>query len=144
MRRVEHYADEMRGTVTYEVGVNRYLTVSARDIREHGLEEILRSYGIEIPEGRLPVIQHGREIGTLPAMFEPLTIQSRSFFYDARPGDFKRTAEGWEASRTLGPGDLEAVPGFLWGDPERRCKQQANIEEERALVMSALTGKDPA
>jgi hypothetical protein len=41
-------------------------------------------------------------------------MTSRNFLYDPRPGDFKRTAEGWIASGTLGPGDLEAVPGFLW------------------------------
>lgn len=62
----------------------------------------------------VPVIQHGRRIGWLPPSFDPMRIKSTSFLYEPRPGDFVRDGEHWNASRTLGPGDLEAVPGFVW------------------------------
>lgn len=62
----------------------------------------------------IPVFQSGRRIGTLPPSFDPMAIKSTSFFYDPRPGDFKRDGDTWIANRTLGPGDLEAVPGFVW------------------------------
>ena len=62
----------------------------------------------------IPVMQHGRRVGYLPPSFDPTAIRSTSFLYDPRPGDFRREADVWVASRTLGPGDLESVPGFVW------------------------------
>jgi hypothetical protein len=65
----------------------------------------------------VPVFQHGRHVGSVPYDFEPFAIRSRNPLYDPRSGDFRRTAEGWIASNTLGPGDLEAIPGFVWSHP---------------------------
>ena len=62
----------------------------------------------------IPVMQDGRKIGTVPASFDPSKIKSTSFWYEPRAGDFRQVGETWVASRTLGPGDLEAVPGFVW------------------------------
>ena len=64
--------------------------------------------------GRIPVLQDGRCIGTVPASFDPLRINSQSWMYTPRPGDFERQGDAWVASLTMGPGDLEAVPGFVW------------------------------
>jgi hypothetical protein len=62
----------------------------------------------------VPVIQHGRRIGWLSPSFDPNNFKSTNWLYDARPGDFVREGNHWIAARTLGPGDLEAVPGFVW------------------------------
>lgn len=64
---------------------------------------------------RVPVMQGGQQIGTVPPSFDPTKIKSASFWYEPRRGDFVLDGETWVASRTLGPGDLEAVPGFVWG-----------------------------
>ena len=64
----------------------------------------------------IPVIQDGRQIGTVPPNFDPALIKSRTRFYSPRPGDFKREGDTWVASGTLGPGDLDAVPGFVRGE----------------------------
>jgi len=63
---------------------------------------------------RIPVMQHGRKVGTVPPDFDPMRIKSTNWLYDARPGDFRQEGLTWVASRALGPGDLEAVPGFVW------------------------------
>lgn len=63
---------------------------------------------------RVPVFQCGRKVGTVPPDFDPLRIRSTNWLYDARPDDFRQEGLTWVASRTLGPGDLEAVPGFVW------------------------------
>lgn len=115
MRKIESPMDEMRGQVTYEVSKGQYITVDARAVRDLGLAAVMEFYGVELPKGTLPVFQRGRKIGDVPAAFEPMAIKSMSFLYDPRPGDFKRTNDGWEAARSLGPGDFEAIPGFVWG-----------------------------
>lgn len=112
MRRIESVADEMRGQVTYEIRPGAYITVDAGLIREHGLEEVIGAYGVQVPEGRIPVFQRGKEIGSVPATFDPIAIKPMTFLYDVRPGDFRRTDKGWEASNTLGPSDLGSVPEF--------------------------------
>jgi hypothetical protein len=114
MRKIESVMDDMRGQVTYEVAPDRYITLDARVVREHGLAEVMKFYGVKMPTGRLPVFQRGRWIGSLPAAFEPISIKSASFFYDVRPGDFTRTGDGWQAANTLCPGDFESIPGFVW------------------------------
>ena len=63
---------------------------------------------------RVDVMQDGRKIGTVPPSFDPAKIKSMSLFYDPRPGDFRLDGEVWVAAKMLGPGDLEAVPGFVW------------------------------
>jgi len=72
----------------------------------------LRAHGYEPPTGRVDVMQYGQRVGTVPADFEPYSIKSTTFLYDPRPGDFRRQNGVWVASKTLGPGDLDAVPGF--------------------------------
>lgn len=64
---------------------------------------------------RIPVLQDGDRIGTLPAAFNPDHIKSTNWLYTPRRGDFTHGPNGeWLASGMLGPGDLEAVPGFIW------------------------------
>lgn len=114
MRKIESMEGDMRGTVTYELDDGRFISFDARLVREYGLAELLKNHGVDVPKGRIPVFQLGRKIGTVPATFEPSAIRSMSILYDIRPGDFTRTPEGWDAIKTMGPGDFEAVPGFVW------------------------------
>lgn len=114
MRRIPSPMDMMRGTATFEIEDGRYLTVDVRDLKRYGLEELMKAHGVELPTERVDVYRHGKKIGSVPGSFDPLTIRSTSFFYDPRPGDFVREGDKWIASRTLGPGDLEAVEGFVW------------------------------
>lgn len=120
MRRVSE--NPMDGTVTYELSSGEWITFDARAVRDHGLEALLRASGHadETKTGcRKDVMQGGRKIGTVPEMFEPMAIKSTSPWYQVRAGDFVRDGDAWVAARTLGPGDLEAVPGFVW---ERNAK----------------------
>lgn len=113
MRRIESVEDEMRGTVTYDLGGGRFATFDARTVRKYGLAALMCDLDIEMPTERLPVVHHGRRVGTMAPDFDPVTVRSVSFMYDPRPGDFRREGDTWVASRTLGPGDLDYVAGFV-------------------------------
>jgi hypothetical protein len=137
VRKIDSVEDDMRGQVTYEITEGKWVTLDARVVRKYGLEEVMKYHGVEMPKDRLPVFQSGRKIGTVPAFFEPLAIKSRSFLYDVRPGDFKRTNEGWEALRSLGPGDLDAVPDFT-REGEEAWQAHGRMVEEAIDVLSAM------
>lgn len=102
--------------VTYDLPDGRRIDLDLREIREHGLERCVRAGGYDgpLPTERVPVFQAGRQVGTVPALFHPAAIRSRAWQYSPRAGDFTRADAGWLASDTLGPGDLDAVPGFCW------------------------------
>lgn len=119
MRRIGE--NPITGDVAYELPNGRWIKFDARALREYGIEALLEAAGERdaIPVGRVDVIQRGKKIGTVPAAFEPSAIKSTSYFYDVRAGDFVRDGDKWIASGTLGPGDLEAVPGFVWDRIER-------------------------
>jgi len=111
MRRIESLEDEMNGTVTYQLANGRYARFDARTVREYGIAALLPDE--PMPTERIPVIHHGRRVGTMAPDFDPLTVRSRSFLYDPRPGDFRREGDTWVANRTLGPGDLDVIHGFV-------------------------------
>lgn len=113
MKRIESIQDQMNGTVTYELPDGRYARFDARAVREFGLAALAREYGIEMPTERVPVIQYGRRVGTLPPDFDIAFARSNSFLYDVRPGDLKREGDGWVADRTLGASDLDCLVGFV-------------------------------
>lgn len=112
MRRIESIEDQWRGVVTYEMPDGTRLRVEEKMVRERGLAQIMRDHGFTAPAGRVDVYQDDRRVGTLPADFDPLSARSRSALYCVRPGDFRREDDRWVASRSLGPGDLDAVVGF--------------------------------
>lgn len=143
MRRVDHIDDEMRGRVTYELDDGRFIQFSVQDVREHGLDALLSAHGVKIPKDRIPVFQDGQRIGSVHATFEPMSIKSKSFFYDVRPGDFTRTKDGWDASRQLGPGDLHAVPGFRWDDADKSKVMDRSAEQYHDALLLAITRKGP-
>lgn len=143
MRKLESIEDEMQGRSTYALGDGRLIQFYIHDIRDHGLETLLKAHGIEAPNERIPVLQDGKIIGTVPGTFDPIAIKSQSFFYDPRPGDFKRTSEGWEASRQLGPGDVHAVPGFEWSNAERNREMEVSRGKMDAVLLQAVTGMKP-
>lgn len=68
---------------------------------------------IEITD-RIPVYQDGVRVGTVPPDFDPESFVSRSVLYRPRRGDFQQIGSHFDASPSLGNGDLEAVTGFVW------------------------------
>lgn len=98
----------------YELGDGRLCAFGASDVRRYGLEELLQSMDIQLSSERMPVFQRGKRIGSLPAIFNPVAWRVTSPFVDLRDGDFRLDADGWHAAKTLCPGDLEAVEGFVW------------------------------
>lgn len=113
MKRIESVMDDVRGTVTYEVGSGRWATFDRRAVEEYGLARLLEEYGVEMPTERVPVIQYGRRIGTMPPDFDPAFARSNSFMYDPRPGDFRREGDTWVVGRTMGASDVDCVVGFI-------------------------------
>lgn len=112
MKRIESIEDQMRGIVTYEASNGQRIRMDAQMAREFGPAELMRSAGLPVPTERLPVIHHGQRVGTMAPEFDPDFIKSLNYFYDPRPGDFRREGDTWVAARTLGPGDIDAVSGF--------------------------------
>lgn len=115
MKRIESISDDMKGIATYEFSDGQRVQLDARAVREYGLAEVLGAAGLghRIPTERLPVMLHGTRWGTMAPDFDPSNVRSNSFWYDPRPGDFKREGDTWVAARTLGPGDVECVVGFV-------------------------------
>lgn len=115
MRRIDSIENQMRGTITYELDDGTRITLFQSAVEECGLGNLMRGLGYEhlLPTERIPVIWRGKEVGTMPPDFDPLTTKSKSFLYDLRSGDFVRNGDKWVASKMLGLGDLECVPGFI-------------------------------
>lgn len=116
MRRIESIEDQMAGVVTYQLDNGQRFRCSRRAVEEVGAAELLRraGHGDLLPKERAEVMWCGQRAGTVPPDFDPMFIKSKSFLYDPRPGDFTRQGDAWVASKALGPGDLECVPGFVW------------------------------
>lgn len=117
MKRLESPIDYIRNTVTYDLGDGRFVTFDAEAVREYGLATLMRHEGVNMPTERVPVIQYGRRIGTLPPDFDPRFARSNSFMYDVRPGDFTREGNSWVVGRTMGASDVDCVAGFIRDQP---------------------------
>lgn len=114
MRLIESIEDQMNRVMTFELDDGRLIRLDARDVELHGAAKLIASMGIEVNKGKpVPVFQDGQMVGTVPFDFEPALIKSKSILYEPRPGDFKRTKKGWEATIYLGQGDLMSIPGFV-------------------------------
>lgn len=138
VKRIESDADIFRGTVTYQLDDGRYLRLDARVVREHGQAKVLRAYGVEMTETeRVPVMQHGRRVGTVPGKFDLMFARSRSPFYDVRPGDLVRQGDVWIAARNLGASDLDCLVGFRRDDPAEHEKRQEDILDETLAAIRA-------
>lgn len=102
-----------RGEIAIRVGRDRYHSIEINKVRQAGLKKFCGAiFGIDIGDARVPVIQHGRTVGTLPDVWHPALAVSTSFLYEPRPGDFVRAGAVWIAHPTLGPGDLDAITDF--------------------------------
>lgn len=114
MIKLESIEDQMRGVATYELRGGKRVRLDANAVREYGAAEIIRSmgHGGLLPTERVPVMQYGRHIGTLPPDFDPSNVKSRSVLYNPRPGDFRREGDVWVVGRTMGASDVDMVPGF--------------------------------
>ena len=116
MRNISGFEDEMRGIAKYELTNGQWIQLDAREVREYGLRAVMRRMGYEhlIGSERVKVIQDGAVIGSFPPDFDPMAIRSTSYFYRPRTGDFTRRHDAWVVCGSLGPADLEAIPGFVW------------------------------
>jgi hypothetical protein len=141
MRKIESYSDLMNETVTYEIGDGRCVTLDARVVREFGLAEVMRSCGVEVPTERVPVMQYGRRVGTVPGDFDLAFARSRSPFYDVRSGDLVRQGDAWIAARNLGASDLDCLVGFRRDDPAEHDKRQEEIKDETLAAIRATPSR---
>ncbi|MEO6381997.1 MAG: hypothetical protein ABIO35_08365 [Nitrobacter sp.] len=116
MTRIDSIEDAIKGIVTYDLTDGKRISFDARVVEEYGAAELLRrsGHGHLLPTERVAVMWHGRKAGTMSPYFDPYTVKSKSPWYTPRREDFTRDGETWVASPTLGPGDLEAIPGFAW------------------------------
>lgn len=137
MKKIENIADQMRGVVTYDLGNGQYVTLDARDVREYGLETILRDLGVEMPTERIPVMQYGKRVGSVPADFDIAFARSKSPFYDVRPGDLVREGDVWVAGRGLGARDLDCLVGFR--RDEGHEKRQKEIRDDTLAALGKGT-----
>jgi hypothetical protein len=101
MKRIEK-EDQRRGTVTYQLDDGRYVTLDENAVAQFGADNLIQWLGIE----RVPVLHHGRRVGTLPADFEPLSARN------VCPGDLRREGDAWVAEEKLALENLDAVMGF--------------------------------
>lgn len=141
MRKIESCSDLMNETVTYEIGDGRRVTLDARVVREFGLAEVMRSCGVEVSTERVPVMQYGRRVGTVPGDFDLMFARSRSPFYDVRPGDLVRQGDAWVAARNLGASDLDCLVGFRRDDPAEHEKRQEEILDETLEAIRAAPSR---
>lgn len=137
MKRIESPLDYERGTVTYEIGDGRWATFDRRAVEQYGLALLLKEYGVEMPTERVPVMQHGRRVGTVPGDFDLSFARSRSPFYDVRPGDLVRQGDAWVAARNLGASDLDCLVGFRRDDGAEHEKRQQEIRDETLAALGA-------
>lgn len=114
MQLIESIEDQMNGVLTYEMPDGSRVRICDQAVSKYGAVTILRDMGYQFSTERAPVVQRGKRIGSVPGDFDHMHIKSKSPWYDPRPGDFVRRGDEWIAARTLGPGDLEAVPGFRY------------------------------
>lgn len=101
------------GGFTIKLPDGRWLNIDWYEERTLSIAEILQYYGFTLSDERVEVHQDGKKVGTLPGDFDPTSVGSRSFMYEPRPGDFKFRDGAVHAAAMLGPGDLDAVPGFV-------------------------------
>ena len=116
MKNITSLEDEMRGIAKYELSDGQWIQLDAREVRDFGLRAVMRRLGHDhlIGNERVKVIQDGEVIGSFPPDFDPMSIRSTSYFYRPRTDDFQRRDDAWIVCGSLGAGDLEAIPGFVW------------------------------
>ena len=114
MKIIDIFENPMDRSVTYYFDNKRAVKLSADDIKQYGVDRLLRHHGFAeaLPTKRVPVIQDGIRVGTVPANFDPYTVRSVSVLHEPRSGDFVRGDGVWIASSSLGFGDISAVEGF--------------------------------
>lgn len=115
MRRIESTENDMKGIVTFEFEDGRRIDFDKEALRAAGLANLMRRSGLGhlLPTERLPVFHHGQRVGTMAPDFDPTLVTSNNYFYNPRPGDFRREGDTWIAAKSLGPGDVGAVVGFI-------------------------------
>lgn len=81
----------------------------------------------ELRNMRIPVYQGDHLIGTLPYAFSTRGLKgANNPFVDFRPGDIVRQEKGWVVSKSLGPGDIGAIPGFAPVQTDTKCEVVQN------------------
>lgn len=116
VRIVRHEEDLMTGDTIIWLSDGRACRFDRREIQRGSIEAWSASMGILPSSERVDVIQYGRKVGELPAMWTPMLAKSSSFLYDYRHGDLTLRDGKWYASKTLGGGDLDCLIGFIRKD----------------------------
>ncbi len=130
MKRIESIEDEMKGIATFVLDNGDRQAFDLSALRKYGLAELMKSAGLFVSQARVKVMQAGKLVGTVPWTFDPAITRTESIWYDIRPTDFKRVADGpygersdhldyhWEACKSICPGDFATIPGFKFeGQP---------------------------
>lgn len=114
VKRIPSISDETGRTIRYRLINGRIVRSDEQALSDLMLTEALRRTGVDPANqgSRLPVMQKGQIVGTLPASFEPSAIGDQSFMYGSKPSDFRREGNVWVADQMLGLGNLASVPGF--------------------------------
>jgi hypothetical protein len=114
MRKIESIEDQRNRVATYEMPDGKWVRVDVGAVETYGLWKVLGAYGYAPPKERVPVMQYGRRVGTLPGDFDPDHIRTNNpLWYDPRNDDLRREGDAWIANRTLGASDLDMVVGFI-------------------------------
>jgi hypothetical protein len=99
--------------VTYDLHNGRFVSFRRDLVQQYGLTAMLEAENIEVTnKDRVPVVQYGRRVGTVPWDFSPATARSLSFMYDVRPHDLMREGDVWVVDKSLGAQDLDCLAGF--------------------------------
>lgn len=115
-RTARRLPDHPNGDRLYHLSDGTHLVFPCEAAYLYTEEAFLKSNGARLLRDRIPVLQRGRKIGTLPRSFDWATSKTDNFFVSLRPGDFVLHDDHWEASWSLGPGDLESIPELRRGD----------------------------
>lgn len=120
MRTLDSIEDQMRDVVTVEFHDGTLIRLSAKHVRMDGLANVLRQAGLgdKLPTKKLPVFHCGEMVGMMHPDFDPCRVETKTLLmYDPRHGDFVRDGDRWIAHKSLGPGDIAAVPHFTPARP---------------------------
>ena len=102
-------------SVTNDWHKNFYDRIRVRKARLDKRSNDMRKQKEALRNQRVSVFQRGRKIGTVPIHFKPHRIKSKTPLYKPEPGDFtRRMDDGWDVCNSLCPGDLNAIPEFVW------------------------------
>ncbi len=137
MKEITNFEDRMNDRRSFKLSGGEHIRVPVEMISQLGLRQALANLGFpdELDSSwMLPVEQAGELIGFLPGDFDPQNISSSSPLYKPRAGDFTRDGDVVVADPMLGPGDLEAIPGFARSFIEQGQTHEEIVDDIHAAI----------